>query len=103
MHLLADGAIVTTFQEIEAKIRFVKSGVSFAKSQSKYMDSRSNDAKDYAVVALSKIDVGASTLTAEQKKQFMTSLATARGQQELQDYVTYLRSTAKIKEVVEKK
>jgi hypothetical protein len=33
----------------------------------------------------------------------MTSLATARGQQELQDYVTYLRSTAKIKEVVEKK
>ena len=60
-------------------------------------------AKDYAVVALSKIDAGASTLTAEQKKQFMTSLATARGQQELQDYVTYLRSTAKIKEVVEKK
>lgn len=60
-------------------------------------------AKDYAVVALSKIDAGTSTLTAEQKKQFMTSLATARGQQELQDYVTYLRSTAKIKEVVEKK
>ena len=60
-------------------------------------------AKDYAVVALSKIDAGASTLTAEQKKQFMTSLATARGQQELQDYVTYLRSTAKIKEEVEKK
>ena len=60
-------------------------------------------AKDYAVVALSKIDAGTSTLTTEQKKQFMTSLATARGQQELQDYVTYLRSTAKIKEVVEKK
>jgi peptidyl-prolyl cis-trans isomerase D len=60
-------------------------------------------ARDYAVVALSKIDAGASTLTEEQKKQFMTSLATARGQQELQDYVTYLRSTAKIKEVVEKK
>ncbi|MDO9180073.1 MAG: SurA N-terminal domain-containing protein [Agitococcus sp.] len=60
-------------------------------------------AKDYAVVALSKIDAGTSTLTAEQKKQFMTSLATSRGQQELQDYVTYLRSTAKIKEEVEKK
>jgi peptidyl-prolyl cis-trans isomerase D len=60
-------------------------------------------AKDYAVVAISKIDLGASTLTDEQKKQFMTSLATARGQQELQDYVVYLRSTAKIKEVVEKK
>ena len=60
-------------------------------------------AKVYAVVALCKIDAGASTLTEEQKKQFMTSLATARGQQELQDYVTYLRSTAKIKEVVEKK
>ena len=60
-------------------------------------------AKDYAVVALSKIDAGTSTLTTEQKKQFMTSLATARGQQELQDYVTYLRSTAKIKEEVEKK
>jgi peptidyl-prolyl cis-trans isomerase D len=60
-------------------------------------------AKDYAVVALSKIDLGASTLTVEQKKQFMTSLANARGQQELQDYVVYLRSTAKIKDVVEKK
>lgn len=57
-------------------------------------------AKDYAVVALSKIDAGASTLTEEQKKQFMTSLATARGQQELQDYVVYLRSSAKIKEAV---
>ena len=60
-------------------------------------------AKDYAVVALSKIDLGASTLTEDQKKQFMASLATARGQQELQDYVVYLRASAKIKETTEKK
>ena len=60
-------------------------------------------AKDYAVVALSKIDLGASTLTDDQKKQFMASLATARGQQELQDYVVYLRASAKIKETTEKK
>lgn len=60
-------------------------------------------AKDYAVVALSKIDLGASTLTDDQKKQFMASLATSRGQQELQDYVVYLRASAKIKETTEKK
>lgn len=59
-------------------------------------------ANDFAVVALSKIDLGTSSLTDEQKKQFMVSLANARGQQELQDYVVYLRTSAKIKETTEK-
>ncbi len=54
---------------------------------------------DFAVVALSKVSVGVSTLTDDQKKQFMSTLANARGQQEMQDYVTYLRSSAKIKNV----
>ncbi|HNL80758.1 MAG TPA: hypothetical protein PKL69_10530, partial [Agitococcus sp.] len=52
--------------------------------------------KDYAVVAVSKVDAGTSTLTDDQKKQFAAMLANARGQQDLQDYVTYLRSHAKI-------
>jgi peptidyl-prolyl cis-trans isomerase D len=52
--------------------------------------------QDYAVVAVSKIDAGTSTLTDEQKKQFAGMLANARGQQDLQDYITYLRSHAKI-------
>lgn len=52
--------------------------------------------QDYAVVAVSKIDAGISTLTDEQKKQFAVMLANARGQQDLQDYISYLRSHAKI-------
>jgi peptidyl-prolyl cis-trans isomerase D len=59
--------------------------------------------KDFAVVALSKVTVGASTLTDDQKKQFMVSLANARGQQDFQDYVTYLRSKAKIQNEEKKK
>jgi len=52
--------------------------------------------KDYAVVAVSKVDAGVSSLTEDQKKQFSAMLANARGQQDLQDYVTYLRTHAKI-------
>lgn len=54
--------------------------------------------KDYAVVAISKVDAGVSTLTDEQKKQFGGVLANSRGQQDLQDYVAYLRTHAKIKQ-----
>lgn len=59
--------------------------------------------KDYAVVAVSKVDAGVSSLSDEQKKQFGTLLANARGQQELQDYIAYLRTTAKIKQTEVKK
>lgn len=52
--------------------------------------------KDYTVVAISKIDLGVSTFTDEQKKQFGAMLANARGQQDLQDYMMYLRAHAKI-------
>lgn len=59
--------------------------------------------KDYAVVAVSKIDAGVSSLSDEQQKQFGNLLANARGQQELQDYIAYLRTTAKIKQTEVKK
>lgn len=59
--------------------------------------------KDYAVVAVSHVDNGASSLSAEEKQQFGRMLANLRGQQQLQDYVTYLRSTAKIKQEDAKK
>lgn len=53
--------------------------------------------KDYAIVAISHIDVGTSNLTDEQKKQFSGMLANVKGQQDLQDYIAYLRANAKIK------
>jgi len=52
--------------------------------------------KDYAVVAVSKVDAGVSSLTDDQKKQFAAMLANTRGQQDLQDYIMYLRARSKI-------
>ena len=59
--------------------------------------------KDQAVVAVSHIEAGASSLGDEERKQLRVMLANARGQQELQDYVNWLRSTAKIEERQEDK
>ncbi len=58
--------------------------------------------KDYAIVAVSKVDAGVSSLSDEQKKQFSGMLANVKGQQELQDYLAYLRANAKIKQDKEK-
>ena len=52
--------------------------------------------KDYAVVALSRVQESPTPLTAELRKQIMQSQAGVNGQQELMDYVQYLRGEAKI-------
>ncbi|MCP5176250.1 MAG: SurA N-terminal domain-containing protein [Moraxellaceae bacterium] len=58
--------------------------------------------KDYAIVAISRIDAGVASYSDEQKKQFSGMLANVKGQQELQDYLSYLRANAKIKQATAK-
>jgi peptidyl-prolyl cis-trans isomerase D len=52
--------------------------------------------KDYAVVAISHIDAGVASLNDEQKKQLSGMFANMKGQQDMQDYLAYLRAKAKI-------
>ena len=59
--------------------------------------------KDYAIVAVSKVDAGVSSLSDEQKKQLSGMFANMKGQQELQDYLAYLRANAKIQQSKENK
>ncbi len=58
--------------------------------------------KDYAIVAISQIDTGIASFSDEQKKQFSGMLANVKGQQDLQDYLAYLRANAKIKQATPK-
>lgn len=54
------------------------------------------------VVAVSKVVAGdAESLKAEERQQLLTTLSSLRGQQDLADYVQYLKSKAKIKIVGE--
>jgi peptidyl-prolyl cis-trans isomerase D len=48
------------------------------------------------VVAVSKVINGVSDMTPDQRKQLQSSLNSLRGQQELDDYVEYLKGHAKI-------
>ena len=52
--------------------------------------------KDYAVVAVSQIIPAPSSLTDDQRKQFMQVMANARGQQEAEDFIEWLRNKGKI-------
>lgn len=53
-------------------------------------------ASGVVVLAVSKVTDEATEITPEQRKQIQSSLSTLRGQQELEDYVEYLKSQAKI-------
>jgi peptidyl-prolyl cis-trans isomerase D len=55
-----------------------------------------NVASGIVVIAVSKVMDDAAAITPELRTQIQSSLATMRGQQELEDYVEYLKSKAKI-------
>jgi peptidyl-prolyl cis-trans isomerase D len=54
------------------------------------------------VLAVSKVTDDATAITPDQRAQVQSSLATLRGQQELEDYVEYLKSKAKIEKYTAK-
>ena len=53
-------------------------------------------ASGIVVIAVNKVTDDASTITPEVRTQIQSSLGTLRGQQDLEDYVEYLKSKAKI-------
>lgn len=55
--------------------------------------------KDYAVIAVSKVEEDTTPLADEQRRQLAQAQGGMYGQQELRDYMEYLRSRAKIVEI----
>jgi len=55
--------------------------------------------KDFAVVAVSKVEEDATPLPDDQRKQYAQTQASMRGQQELLDYIQFVRSQSKIEEI----
>jgi len=53
-------------------------------------------ASGVAIVAVSRVVDDSAAVTPEQRTQLQTSLSQLRGQQELDDYVEYLKNQAKI-------
>ncbi len=60
-------------------------------------------ASGVVVLAVSKVTDDAAAVTPEQRKQIQTSLSSLRGQQELEDYVEYLKGQAKVEKFSAKK
>ncbi|MDE2421697.1 MAG: SurA N-terminal domain-containing protein [Gammaproteobacteria bacterium] len=60
-------------------------------------------ASGVVVLAVSKVTDEATAITPEQRKQIQTSLNSLRGQQELEDYVEYLKGQAKVEKFSAKK
>lgn len=55
--------------------------------------------RDFGVIAISQVVEDSTPLPADQRKQFTQAQGSMRGQQELMDYIAFLRGQAKIEEV----
>jgi peptidyl-prolyl cis-trans isomerase D len=59
--------------------------------------------RDFGVIAISQVVEDNTPLPADQRKQFTQAQGSMRGQQELMDYIAFLRGQAKIEEVKSEK